>query len=328
MAQAAPLIRACLGGIADESEHLIVVSDAAGVLLQVHGDAGVRSRAADSMNFTEGALWSEAGAGTNAIGTALAADHAVQVFATEHFVEVVQAWTCAAAPVHDPGTGELLGVIDLTGLQRDVQPHSLAVAMTAARAVEGHLPHLLEESDERLRARYASRMTGGGERRALVAPNRTTRRGRCSGVVGDARLELPPGGGEIVLPSGGRAVAEPVGDEEAFILHELGGPRTPGRSPGDELRVLADEQAALRRLARPSRAMCPRARSSRRLSRRSAASSAPTKPPWCASSPTVRHGRRRARDRGHSGCGADRGSSSTTPGHHEGVPHRSVGSRR
>jgi transcriptional regulator of acetoin/glycerol metabolism len=46
---------------------------------------------ADSMNFTEGALRSENGAGTNAIGTALAADHALRVFDTEHFVEVVQA---------------------------------------------------------------------------------------------------------------------------------------------------------------------------------------------------------------------------------------------
>ena len=54
------------------------------------------------MNFAEGTLWSEGGAGTNAIGTALAAEHAVQVFASEHFNEVVQAWTCAAAPVTIP----------------------------------------------------------------------------------------------------------------------------------------------------------------------------------------------------------------------------------
>ena len=58
----------------------------------------MRMRAADSMNFAEGTLWSEGGPGTNAIGTALAAEHAVQVFASEHFNEVVQAWTCAAAP--------------------------------------------------------------------------------------------------------------------------------------------------------------------------------------------------------------------------------------
>ena len=44
-------------------------------------------RAADSMNFAEGSLWSEPGAGTNAIGTALAVDHAVQVFGPEHFNE-------------------------------------------------------------------------------------------------------------------------------------------------------------------------------------------------------------------------------------------------
>jgi transcriptional regulator of acetoin/glycerol metabolism len=127
--EAAPLIRHCLANTAAESEHLIVESDARGVLLQLEGNARVRSLAADSMNFTEGALWSEEGAGTNAIGTALAADHALQIFATEHFNEVVQAWTCSAAPVHDPETGELLGVIDLTGLKKNVHRDSLAVAM-------------------------------------------------------------------------------------------------------------------------------------------------------------------------------------------------------
>src|SRR5439155_19174661 len=71
LGRAAPLIRGCLESIAHDSEHLIVVSDAAGVLLHVDGDAAVRSRAADSMNFVEGALWSESGAGTNAVGTAL-----------------------------------------------------------------------------------------------------------------------------------------------------------------------------------------------------------------------------------------------------------------
>ncbi len=72
---AAPLIRRWLGPFADDGEHLTVVSDADGLLLWLDGNAKVRSAAADAMNFVEGALWSEAGAGTNAIGTALAADH-------------------------------------------------------------------------------------------------------------------------------------------------------------------------------------------------------------------------------------------------------------
>jgi signal transduction histidine kinase len=247
--QAAPLIRECLARIAAESEHLIVVSDAAGLLLQLEGNARVRSQAADSMNFTKGALWSENGAGTNAIGTALAADHAVQIFATEHFVEVVQAWTCSAAPVHDPETGELLGVIDLTGLKRDVHPRSLAVAITTARAVEGQLRSRMQERDDRLRARYHGHIRGGADRRALVAPNGRLIADDSGGWLRGTPLELPPGGGELVLPSGGRALAEPVGHGEGFIVRELRGPRAPRRRPRDELGRLADEQAALRRLA-------------------------------------------------------------------------------
>jgi signal transduction histidine kinase len=249
LGEAAPLIRDCLAGIAGESDHLIVVSDATGVLLQLEGDARVRSRAADSMNFTEGALWSENGAGTNAVGTALAADHAVQIFAGEHFIEVVQAWTCSAAPVHDPESGELIGVIDLTGLEKDVHPHSLAVVITTARAVEGHLRYRLKERDHRLRARYLARVRRCGDRRALVAPTGRLVADDSRGWLRGTRLELPPGGGELVLPSGAHAFAEPVGHAEAFIVRELGGKREPHRRPHDELRMLADEQAALRRLA-------------------------------------------------------------------------------
>jgi signal transduction histidine kinase len=245
LAEAAPLIRDCLGSVARESEQLIVVSDASGMLLAVDGDTKTRSLAADSMNFTEGALWSESSAGTNAIGTALAADHALQIFATEHFVEPVQEWTCSAAPVHDPETGELIGVIDLTALKKDVHPRSLAIAMNTARAVERHLRSRAQERDNRLRTRYRTRIAGSPGRRALVAPTGRLLADDSRGWLRDTRLELPPGGGEFVLPSGERAIAEPVGDREGFIVRELGG----GRGRRDQLRELAEEQAALRRLA-------------------------------------------------------------------------------
>jgi len=110
----APVIRECLGGVSDEGEHLVVVTDSDGVLLSVEGDPRVRRAAAETVNFTEGASWSEASVGTNAIGVAIATEHAVQVFAGEHFREAAQAWTCAAAPIRDPDTGRLLGVVDLT----------------------------------------------------------------------------------------------------------------------------------------------------------------------------------------------------------------------
>jgi len=217
LATAAPIIRECLGNVSDEAEHMIVVSDADGVLLSVEGNAHLRLAAADTINFTEGARWSEAGAGTNAIGTALAAEHAVQVFAAEHFNEVVQAWTCAAAPVRDPDTGEVLGVIDLTGRMSTAHPHSFACAVATAQAVESHLIAGLQERDARLRSRYGDRISVTG-RQALVAPSGRVLSEQPRGWLGAERVTVPPGGGELLLPSGLVAYAEPLGHNDAYLV--------------------------------------------------------------------------------------------------------------
>jgi hypothetical protein len=221
LAAALPLIEDSLTAIADESGHLIVISDADGLLLWIGGNASIRMAAAESMNFTEGTLWSETGAGTNAIGTALAADHAVQVFAAEHFNEPVQDWTCSAAPVHDPESGRLLGIVDLTGKMTTVHPHSLAVASTTAKAVESQLRLALNERDLRLRARYQERITTA-DPGALVTSSGRVLADSPGGWLQGQRLELPPGGGELILNSGTRAFAEPVGHEEAFIVRAGG----------------------------------------------------------------------------------------------------------
>jgi len=174
------------------------------------------------MNFAEGTLWSETGAGTNAIGTAVAVDHAVQVFGPEHFSDPVQRWTCSAAPIHDPDTGAVIGVIDLTGDLSTVHPHSLAVATATARAVEASLQLALQERDARLHARYGARVAAAPDTRALVTPS-----GRAIGSIpagwGVAgRLAIPPGGGSLILPSGDSAVAEPVSPTlEAFVVHAV-----------------------------------------------------------------------------------------------------------
>jgi GAF domain-containing protein len=116
----------------------MAVSDAGGRLLWVEGHPGVLRRA-ERMNFVAGAWWDEAHAGTNAPGTALAVDHAVQIFGSEHFSRAVQPWTCSAAPVHDPVTGRLLGTVDVTGGDQVANPHSLALVQAAARLAESYL---------------------------------------------------------------------------------------------------------------------------------------------------------------------------------------------
>ncbi|WP_346536416.1 GAF domain-containing protein [Micromonospora sp. DPT] len=137
LARVLPLFRDLLGGIAEDGAHLMAVCDAGGRLLWVEGHPGVL-RHAERMNFVPGARWDGAHAGTNAPGTALAVDHSVQIFATEHFVRPVQRWTCAAAPIHDP-TGRLLGAIDITGGDHLATPQSLALVRATARAAEAFL---------------------------------------------------------------------------------------------------------------------------------------------------------------------------------------------
>ncbi|MFE6739660.1 GAF domain-containing protein [Streptomyces tubercidicus] len=138
LARVMPVFRELLGSFAQDGAHLLAVCDSQGRLLWVEGHRGVR-RSAERMNFVVGARWDERHAGTNAPGTALAADHPVQIFAAEHYNRQVQRWSCAAAPLHDPRTGRLLGAVDITGGDHVASPHSLALVQATARAAEAHL---------------------------------------------------------------------------------------------------------------------------------------------------------------------------------------------
>ncbi|MEV0177141.1 GAF domain-containing protein [Streptomyces sp. NPDC050803] len=144
LARVMPLVRELMGTFAADGEHLLAVCDEHGRLLWVEGHATTRRRAG-RMNFVPGARWSEAAMGTNAPGTAVAVGRPVQVFAAEHFIRQVQPWTCAAAPVHDPRTGRVLGAVDITGGNGLAHPHSLGFVQAVARAAESQLALLTPE---------------------------------------------------------------------------------------------------------------------------------------------------------------------------------------
>ncbi|MEU7907807.1 GAF domain-containing protein [Actinoplanes sp. NPDC049118] len=173
LARVLPIFRDLLGGLADDGGHLMAVCDAHGRLLWVEGTASVL-RGAESMNFVPGARWDEAHAGTNAPGTALAVDHPLQIFATEHFTRGVQRWTCAAAPIHDPATGRLLGAIDVTGGDHLANPHSLALVRATALAAEAYLSAHLHQPA----ADTATVSVSGREDAVLSVGGRRIRLGR------------------------------------------------------------------------------------------------------------------------------------------------------
>jgi hypothetical protein len=134
-----PVIQKLLVQDADnDSGMLVAIGDAMGRLLWVEGDQALKAKAA-SMMFVEGSDWSEASAGTSAPGTALALDHAIQIRRTEHFNLLVHDWSCTAVPVHDPETGAILGVIDITGGDQAVDRHTMPLMEATAVAVQNEL---------------------------------------------------------------------------------------------------------------------------------------------------------------------------------------------
>jgi PAS domain-containing protein len=221
-----PLIDECVGQIVGAA-HLVVVADARGMLLWVDGPTDVR-RAADTMNFAPGTLWSETGAGTNAVGTALAADHAVQVFAAEHFHETAQTWTCSAAPVHDPDSGELLGIVDLTSRMSSVHPHALALAVATARAVEMQLRSAMQEADARLVDRFGSRLAAGPDPRALVSAHGRIIAANAAWRREALRVDRGPDGDRFAIAGAGESDVERLPHGRAFLIAAT--PSTAGRT--------------------------------------------------------------------------------------------------
>lgn len=133
-----PVFDRLLASAVKDTGLLVAMGDETGRLLWVQGDAQVRRRA-EGMAFQPGADWSERAVGTSAPGTALVTGRGVQVSGAEHFSPLAHQWSCTAAPIHDPLTGALLGVVDLTGGDDAVAAHSLALLQAAVAAAESEL---------------------------------------------------------------------------------------------------------------------------------------------------------------------------------------------
>jgi signal transduction histidine kinase len=236
--------------LAEESRSVVVITDASGLVLHRVGDESLKERAAE-MNLVEGARYSEAADGTNGIGTALAADRAFQVFAFEHFNERHHQWICSGAPVHDPLSGRVVGLVDLSSLWKTAHPRSLELVTTAARTMEQHLLEVRRDQDARLRRRYGDLMTASTD--LLV-----DREGYLLDGADTAHsnpLDVPEGGGEVVLVDGSVVVAEPLGQGEAYLVRRLAsrGARSARvkvlERTERHVRELVTEQAALRQVA-------------------------------------------------------------------------------
>ncbi|TSD97386.1 GAF domain-containing protein [Skermania sp. ID1734] len=195
--------------IADVSQLLLVVTDADGIILWRAGSAKVRHRA-DTLGFSEGAVWTEARVGTNAIGTAIAEAAPVQLFSAEHFEQTQHPWYCTAAPIHDPRTGDLLGVVDVSGPALTLHPTITALVETAVRLAEAQLWRHHEQRLERLRTAAAPLLSTVDGPLLLVDEHGWV--AHTSGVAVRDRIAAPRGQRALTVPGLGLCVPEQLGD--------------------------------------------------------------------------------------------------------------------
>ncbi|WP_336027082.1 GAF domain-containing protein [Geodermatophilus sp. FMUSA9-8] len=202
-------LRQVLVGVAEASHGLVVVTDADGVVLWRDGSAATR-RHADRLGFAEGATWTEAAVGTNAIGTALAEAAPVQLFSAEHFEAAQHPWYCSAAPVHSPVTGELLGVVDVSGPALTLHPAIGALVETSVRLAETGLWRRHEQHLDRLR-RAAGPVLGTARGPLLLVDDDGWVAAR-SGVAAGARVAVPRAGRPLAVAGLGLCTPERLGE--------------------------------------------------------------------------------------------------------------------
>ena len=133
--------------------YLITLNDESGKMIYLKGERD-SIRKMEKRNFSPGMDWSEAAAGTNAIGTSIISKKPIQVFSAEHYCEGFHSMTCSSSPIFHPYTKNIIGAIDFTGFWQNTQPHTLGLAVSLAKMIENELFTLFQTKYRKLEDYY------------------------------------------------------------------------------------------------------------------------------------------------------------------------------
>ena len=118
---------------------VIALTDARARVLQRLDSSTAVGRMLDRVNLAPGFTYAETAVGTNGVGTALEAGRAVSVVGPEHFTEHLQVFACTGAPIIDPLTGRLEGILDITTRARAWSPLMHSLVKSAATDIGRNL---------------------------------------------------------------------------------------------------------------------------------------------------------------------------------------------
>ncbi|MDR1968810.1 MAG: sigma-54-dependent Fis family transcriptional regulator [Burkholderiaceae bacterium] len=120
-----------------DAESAVLLTDTDGVIVHMVSSPEFAAEV-EPMGLRAGGVWGEAEAGTNGMGTCLAAAHPISVRREDHFFTQFTQLTCSAVPVFDPA-GEVIAVLDVTSRSSLMQQHVLVLLGMTARMIENRL---------------------------------------------------------------------------------------------------------------------------------------------------------------------------------------------
>lgn len=131
---------------------------------------------ADGNNFATGFGYGEGEVGTNGVGTVLESGESVHIVGAEHFVERLQSYACAGAPVRDPLTRRIEGVLDISCRSEHSSPVLHSLVRSAAAQIQEALLLDRDPGQQALLSAYsrADARADARGRRAVLAVGRRT----------------------------------------------------------------------------------------------------------------------------------------------------------
>lgn len=134
LVQAAQPVLAELSRAIADIRYFAILTNAEGIVVDVHGPVDRQDRRADVIARV-GVDLSEKAVGTTAISAALTELQAVWLHRGEHFFNDTGVYSCAGAPVFSP-EGLCAGMLDLTGIETAERPALKHMVRRAARNIE------------------------------------------------------------------------------------------------------------------------------------------------------------------------------------------------
>jgi sigma-54 dependent transcriptional regulator, acetoin dehydrogenase operon transcriptional activator AcoR len=134
LVQAAQPVLAELARAIADIRYFAILTNAEGIVVDVHGPVDRQDRRADVIARV-GVDLSEKAVGTTAISAALTELQPVWLHRGEHFFKDTSAYSCAGAPVFGPD-GLCAGMLDLTGIETAERPALKHLVRRSARSIE------------------------------------------------------------------------------------------------------------------------------------------------------------------------------------------------